>query len=1634
MIKKSIYTLLYFFTSIYSIYAQQIVTDNSQQPQQLIQNLVGDNCATASNISSQVNGNLNNIISYGTFDRGTSNFPLQSGIVLSTGNVINAGNSVVSEDLNDGDINWTTDSDVLDVLGIDQTLNATSIEFDFVTANNFVAFKYLFASDEYQQEYPCNFRDVFAILIKRAGTADPYINIATIPGTTTEVSTNTIHPNINGFCEAENEDYFQGYNLGSTNFNGQTTVLTANSDVIPGDTYHIKFIIADHIDQRFDSAVFIEAESFGGAIDLGPDQSICGTNLTLNAEIDNPSATYSWFLNNNLITGETNSTLEINQGGTYSVEVSIPLAGGNCVLSDIIEIEVIPFQPAAPIENLSVCDSDQNDGFYDFDFPLLKDNEILSQLPSTNYIISYHLSIDDAENNTNPITGIYQNTAAEETIYVRIESLDGSCLQIGSFNIIINIPPSTQNYDLEICIDQIADPGISDIIQFRGILADNNLDRAVSFYLTEEDAINQSNEIFDFPDFSTQPPFVVARVAIDGQPITCFSLAYLNFVYIGPPPLFTDRLILDACTDPLFEEYIGTTVYTYDNVPVTFDIEAYFELIETSIFPGSTVRTLSLYGLGNPRSFTLTDSPSFTFRLGISFENGNCFSEISLEVHKNYLFNVIGNNKDINRCDDASNDGIIDFDFEDMYSEITDGLDPEYASNLFIEYYQTEDDRLNGINQIDQTTPVTVTNSETLYIKTFYTLNGIEACSLFSQINLNVETALDLPEYTFDFCGNTDPITNTTNIILEPISDNIINDVNNTIGMIVGVDFYLSAEDAENENNVLVNNHNLSSGEVLFVRVRNLFTGCYDITTLQLNITSALEASNPETIIICDADQDLIATVNLESVLGDLDNNSNDITFSFYQSFEDAIDEFHDFLSIPNPSDYVTASKEIFIRAEIESENCYTIFNFDILIYADPQLGNITDIINCEVNPNIPSDFVFEDKDLQVLNNQVGMQVLYFESEDDAINRENPIDKTIAYQNTSNPQTIYVRLENETGNSCFKIAPMQIEVRETPDYNTPTDVFECDINNTGFATTDLNNKISEIELGSTTNLNVTFHLTPLNAEFGTNTIPLNYTASSNPQLIYARVENADTGCYAIETFNLNTFSLPDVNFGQSLVACGDNYETILQWNLTDIELNILDGRQYNVDFTYYNSQTDAEADNNPIANPNSYTNVNSPETIYVRVRNVTTDCYAVVPFELNINPAPPINDFGIYEVCDTDDNTINLSDITDVLLDNTFNILVSYHSNSVDAEANQNLLNTNYTYNNTLENIVARVEFSTTGCYSIYPFQLMVNPLPIANQPNDLVACDDDFNGFLEFDLSVQNAAVLNGQNPDEYNVSYFTSEETATENSDVLDNNYSAFNDEIIFVRLENNTTGCYDITQFSVVINPLPIIDIEDQILCLNDIPLLVSADTGNPLDNYLWSTNATSSEIEITDVGTYSVTISNQFGCESTSTFNVTESESATIDVVETIDFSDPNNITITITGIGDYLYQLNDLSFQTSNVFVNVPIGYNTITIIDQNGCARITREVLVIDTPKHMTPNGDGDFDTWHITGVETLPGTIIYVFDRYGKLLKELGHNTSGWDGTFNGNKMPAGDYWYVANVIQNGKKFQVKGHFALKR
>jgi gliding motility-associated-like protein len=153
----------------------------------------------------------------------------------------------------------------------------------------------------------------------------------------------------------------------------------------------------------------------------------------------------------------------------------------------------------------------------------------------------------------------------------------------------------------------------------------------------------------------------------------------------------------------------------------------------------------------------------------------------------------------------------------------------------------------------------------------------------------------------------------------------------------------------------------------------------------------------------------------------------------------------------------------------------------------------------------------------------------------------------------------------------------------------------------------------------------------------------------------------------------------------------------------------------------------------------------------------------------------------------------------------------------------------------------------------------------------------------------------------------------------------------------------------------------------------------------------------------------------------------------------DLSDSNNIQIFALGDGNYEYAINGGEFQDSPIFTDVPPGENTVIINDKNGCGTTDPiPFLVVGYPKFFTPNGDGIHDAWNVLGIETLTDPAVFIFDRYGKLLKQLDETTIGWDGTFNGRPMPSSDYWFrldysrdengvlVANIIRT--------HFSLVR
>ena len=361
-----------------------------------------------------------------------------------------------------------------------------------------------------------------------------------------------------------------------------------------------------------------------------------------------------------------------------------------------------------------------------------------------------------------------------------------------------------------------------------------------------------------------------------------------------------------------------------------------------------------------------------------------------------------------------------------------------------------------------------------------------------------------------------------------------------------------------------------------------------------------------------------------------------------------------------------------------------------------------------------------------------------------------------------------------------------------------------------------------------------------------------------------------------------------------------------------------------------------------------------------------------------------------------------------------------------------------YVNTSTPQKIYALVTNTLYGCNSVSEIILEVS----SNSSNNafLEVCDDFVeDGFAMFNLFLANSQLFEGS-PIGSSIKYYETYSDALLETNVLANNYinTTPYDQIVFARIENNGF-CYNISEVFLKVNELPnIVTTETIYYCLNTYPKTIILDGGviGDLPNnyyYDWSTGENTTSIEVNEIGTYTVWVTEPDGCTNQRTINVLPSSLAVINDIEIVDLSENNSITVLVSGAGNYEFALNNQNgiYQSSNIFTNVEAGIHTVYIKDEN-CGIVSKEISVIGYPKFFTPNNDGYNDTWQIKGISNQfqPNTQVQIFNRYGKLIHILNQSEASWDGKFNGSQLPVDDYWFVV-YLDDGRVF--RGHFTLK-
>ncbi|MBC3758582.1 T9SS type B sorting domain-containing protein [Hyunsoonleella sp. SJ7] len=442
---------------------------------------------------------------------------------------------------------------------------------------------------------------------------------------------------------------------------------------------------------------------------------------------------------------------------------------------------------------------------------------------------------------------------------------------------------------------------------------------------------------------------------------------------------------------------------------------------------------------------------------------------------------------------------------------------------------------------------------------------------------------------------------------------------------------------------------------------------------------------------------------------------------------------------------------------------------------------------------------------------------------------------------------------------------------------------------------------------------------------------------------------------------------------------------------------------------------------------------------------------------MQFKPKPVTTDYTLLQ-CDEDAQPndgitrFNLNKAIEIFTASEPNLSVNFYR---DASKTNRISIPNDFQNATNPQIIyVEVINTDTTCSNTSELTLAVSLTSVLNE--ELTTCDDDGveDGFREFTLSNANTTILGGA-PASASIAFYVSYNDALLERNKLPEQYTnttAYS-QTVYARVENEN-NCYGIGEIKLTVYPLPEIDSASTTAyyCTNFFPEPITLEAGvftSDISNfrYEWTDNtgtliSQSPTIIVNQTGTYQANVIDKItGCSKVKTIEV---EPSNIAKIEGFDFNDNNTynnipVAVIVSGDGTYQFQLEDSDgnmvapYQNSDTFVNIKPGIYTVYVRDvKNNCGTVSDDVSIIGFPKYFTPNNDGSSDTWNVLGVSEMfqPNTKVKIYNRYGKLVKQLDPLGTGWDGTLNGLRLPTDDYWFFV-TLQDGRVF--KNHFTLK-
>ncbi|WNM19323.1 choice-of-anchor L domain-containing protein [Flavobacterium capsici] len=1499
--KLHLLSLLFFVTIGFS----QPITVNTTTytvPQLVTDVLFGNGTAgsacvgTISNITWSTGTNFGSTNGIGFFQNTNPSFPLSNGVILSSGNVINAPGPNTTTQSNG---TWPGDAQLFNYiqgLGIDPGLtsynNATVLEFDFTPLTDQMSFDFLFASEEYGT-FQCAYSDAFAFFLTDLTAATPPVNLALIPNTNTPISVVTIRDNTNNAsCGSANPSYFNNFNGGvnaaaaATNFNGETVLMTANSAVIPGHTYHIRLVIADRNDSLLDSAVFLGGGSFNiGTPELAgigyesfPDLTIadgtalCGsTELTIQAgAIAIPGVTYEWTFNTGIIPNATSNSYNVTQSGVYGITITYP---GGCSQTDSMTVEFYDPLPIGTPNDLTQCESP---------FDLTQNQSII--LNGQSYPISYYHSLADAEVLSNPITNLSNYPGVDgEQIFVAVEDdLNTGCITTTSFYLYINdsgcatpIPPP----DLTLCENSIGSGNATfDFTpQIPIILGTNSAsDYTISFHTSQTGADNNTGIISPFNAYlGTDGQIIYIRFVDNssgGSNTTAFFTLHVNplpsatisgatsicsgqtatISFTGTPNAVINfsagSVTLDAAgtgsyTTPALT---ATTNYSLIDVtnPTTGCSSAYTDSVTVTVLPlpTATISGTTAVCVGDP-------SPSITFT-GANSTAPYTFNYTLNTVAQTPVTTAAGSTYTLPVS--TATAGTFTYELVNVSSSTTPSCSQNQTGTATVTVNPLPTAAISGTTTICSGNTATITFTGTPNaIVTYNTVGPPSPITLDATGNATLTTPVLTSSVAYNLISVTNPTTNCTQLVggsavvtVVPLPTATISGTTTVCQGAVSPNITFTGANGTAPYTFTYTDPagatqtiTTTAGNSITLPVSTATPGIYPYQLVSVSSSTTPACSQPQTgtatVTVNPMPTATIAGTQAVCLNSTPDpqivftgaNGVQPYTFTY-------LDENGTTQTIQSTGGNTAVINVPTTTAGIFNYNLVSVSSASTPACAQPQSGSATVTVNTAPVINTPTAYeVCDDNndgfsclfDLTTKNAEISTDpnvvITYHETSTDATTGANPITTSTYCNIDPGTQTLYVRAYFVGTSMCYSTTTLQLIVHPRPLPNPViTDYELCDYNNPGDGVEvfTLNTKTVEIANGQT-GVTVTYYLTQADAIAQTNPLPNSYTNTSSPQQIWINISNNTTGCNSVASFNLVVNPLPATAVPLPIFECSNGAVTTATFDLT-VNEGVTTAGATGVIVTYYNTFADANAQppTNAIATPTTYLG-NDNETVYIRVEYTATGCYSITTQLLRVTQGPVAITPQPLQYCDPNNDGFGTFD-----LDSTINeiaggslpagVTVSFHETPTDALLGANPLVSPYAnIDPWTQTIYVKVFYTTTGCSNYVELQLIVNPTPEATEPDDLHLCDyTGAVGYEPFNLTLVIPQVLGSIDPSTHTVTFYTSLADAQTPSNAITNVASYINSVIdqqtIYVRVETTATGCFDIVDFDIIVDPLP------------------------------------------------------------------------------------------------------------------------------------------------------------------------------------------------------------------------------------